>query len=158
MAKTTKKKSPIASLLSKSVAAVGNKSSQDKKTMTDTKPVIVKLIKFLAVIYLLIWILIGILILIFIYGNFKQGAFNGLFSPRPPQQQTQVQPPAETDLPGIGKVNIQCIQDSLSKETIQKIVETGDASKLTDEEKGKLEPCIVEKEEASPSASPTPNK
>ena len=138
-----------------------NKADIEKKRepqKAQGKNVLTRVRQVLSVFFYFIWILIGLLVLLFIYANFRQGAFNGLFSPRPPQQQTQVQPPTETDLPGIGKVNIQCIQDSLSKETIQKIVETGDASKLTDEEKGKLEPCITQKEEASPSASPTPNK
>ena len=156
MAKAIKKKSPIASLLSKSVAAVGDKSSQDKKTKTDTKPLIVRLIKFLAVIYLLIWILIGILILIFIYGNFKQGAFRGLFS-KPQVPQEQMQAPTETDLPGVGKVNIACVQNSLSTDAIQKLVQNGDISKLTDDEKAKLEPCIIQKEDATTSTSPSPS-
>src|SRR3990167_8855693 len=157
MAKAIKKKSPIASLLSKSVAAADDKSSQDKKAKTDTKTLIVKLIKFLAVIYLLMWILIGILILIFIYGNFKQGAFRGLFS-KPQVPQNQVQAPTETDLPGVGKVNIACIQNSLSTDAIQKLVQSGDTSTLTDDEKAKLEPCITQKEEASSTASPSPNQ
>lgn len=141
-------------------AAKRNKADIEKRRAqkTQDKNTVGKISQVLSVFFYFIWILIGLLVLVFIYANLRQGAFSGLFSPRPLQQQTQVQPPAETDLPGIGKVNIQCVQDSLSQETIQKIVETGDASKLTDEEKAKLEPCIVEKEEASPSASPTPNK
>ncbi len=124
------------------------------ETQRGGRNIVVRVSQVFSVFFYFIWILIGLFVLLFIYANFKQGAFNGLFSPRPPQQQAQVQPPAETSLPGIGKVNIQCVQSSLSKEAIAKIVETGDASKLTADEKSKLDPCITQKEEATPSAKP----
>lgn len=110
--------------------------------------------KFLALIFFIIWILIGLLILLFIWANIKQGAFDGLFRPRT-QAPAQTQAPNEAKLPGIGTVNVECVQGSLTDEAIGKIVQEGDTSKLTDEEKGKLEPCIVQKEETTPSASPT---
>lgn len=133
-----------------------NKPETIKKEVVKTggKNIVVRISQVFSVFFYFIWILIGLFVLLFIYANFKQGAFTGLFSPRPPQQQTQVQPPAEVSLPGIGKVNIQCVQSSLSKEALAKIGQTGDVSKLTADEKSKLEPCITQKEEATPSASP----
>src|SRR3989344_7602716 len=107
----------------------------------------------LSVIFYIIWIVVGIALLLIIYGNFKQGAFKGLFSPAPaPPAQTQA--PAETTLPGIGNVNIACVQSALTTEAIQKIVKDGNTSNLTDEEKAKFEPCIMEAEQATPEASP----
>jgi cytoskeletal protein RodZ len=155
----TKKKSLIASILSR--RSTDEKVESIKKSDGDKKPPLVKLIKVLAVIYFVIWILIGIFLLVFIYGNFKQGAFNGLFAkPRPATQQQSQQAPTETSLPGVGMVNIACVQSSLSSDAIQKLVQTGDASKLTADEKAKLEPCITQKEETTPavSAAPTPAK
>ena len=152
-AKTTKKRLPIISILSRSSSATKNLPSEKNKA--DKKPLLFKLIKILAAIYLVIWILIGIFFLIFIYGNWRQGAFSGLFS-KPQAPQNQVQAPVETDLPGVGKVNIACVQNSLSTDAIQKLVQNGNTSTLTDDEKAKLEPCITQKEEATPSTSPTP--
>ncbi|OGD98373.1 hypothetical protein A3A49_01375 [Candidatus Curtissbacteria bacterium RIFCSPLOWO2_01_FULL_38_11b] len=107
----------------------------------------------LAVIFYIIWIVVGIAMFLIIYGNFKQGAFRGLLSkPQPPPQQAQA--PTETTLPGIGKVNVACVQSALTTEAIQKILADGNTSKLTKEEKAKFEPCIVEAETANPQASP----
>lgn len=106
----------------------------------------------LSVIFYIIWIVVGIALLLIIYGNFKQGAFKGLFStPQPPPQ---VEAPSETSIPGIGKVNIACVQSALTPETIQKVLSDGNTSKLTAEEKTKFEPCIVEAETITPQASP----
>lgn len=107
----------------------------------------------LSVIFYIIWIVVGVALLLIIYGNFKQGAFKGLFSaPQPPPQ---VEAPTDTTIPGIGKVNIACVQSALTPETIQKILADGNISKLTAEEKEKFEPCIVEAQTATPDASPT---
>ena len=114
-----------------------------------------KIIKFLAFVFFVIWISVGLFFLLFIYGNWRQGAFRSLLSPPPaPSTQGTQAPPTETTLPGIGKVNIECVQSSLSSEAIQKIVTDGNTSKLTDEEKAKFEPCIIEAETATPEASP----
>ena len=102
----------------------------------------------LSVIFYIIWIVVGIALLLIIYGNFKQGAFKGLFSaPQPPPQ---VESPTETAIPGIGKVNIACVQSALTPESIQKILADGNASNLTADEKAKFEPCIVEAETTTP--------
>lgn len=124
------------------------------ETQRGERKIVARVSQVFSVFFYFIWIIIGLVVLLFIYANARQGAFNGLFNPGQPQQQTQVQPQTETNLSGIGKVNIQCIQNSLSEEAIQKIAEAGDTSKLTSDEKSKLDPCITEKEQATPSASP----
>jgi hypothetical protein len=104
----------------------------------------------LATLFYIIWILIGLFVLLFIYANIKQGMFRNLFgsSPSSAQQQT-TQMPTETELPGVGTVNIECVQSSLSQEAIQKLVTDGSIENLSEEENKSLEPCIVKKEEAS---------
>lgn len=107
--------------------------------------------EILGIIFYAIWILVGLFFLLFIYGNIKQGALTGLFRPSKVQNE-QAQPPTETTIPGVGKINIGCVQEALSTEAIQKILTSGNTSNLTDEERAKLEPCILEKE-ATPSPS-----
>ena len=111
-----------------------------------------KIERSLQTIFYIVWILIGIFVALIIVLSYRQGAFTPLFtSPQQPQQ--QIQPPTETTLPGIGKVNIACVQQSLSEEAITKIVQEQGTDSLTDEEKTSLEPCIIEKES---SPEPTP--
>src|SRR4030042_3182759 len=104
----------------------------------------------LATLFYIIWILIGLFVLLFIYANIKQGMCRNRFGPSssPAQQQTS-QMPTETDLPGVGTVNIECVQSSLSQEAIQKLVTDGGIENLSEEENKSLEPCIVKKEETS---------
>ena len=112
----------------------------------------------LAIVFFLIWIPVGLFFLLFVYGNFRQGAFKYLLGGQPPAQQQQQQtnqPPAETTLPGVGVVNIGCVQSSLKPETLQKLTQPDGVSLLTAEEKSLLEPCIVQPETA---ASPSPNQ
>lgn len=106
-----------------------------------------KIIGVLAIAFFTIWIIIGLLFLFFIWANIRQGAFSGLLSGTPPQQQgpPASQIPTETDLPGVGIVNVECVQNSLSEEAIQKLVSDGQAA-LTDEENTAFEPCLVEPE------------
>ena len=109
-----------------------------------------KIEKSLQTIFYIVWILIGLFVALIIILSYRQGAFTPLFTtPQQPQQQTQ--PPTETTLPGIGKVNIACVQQALTEEAITKIVQEQNTDSLTDEEKAKLEPCIVEKESPQPS-------
>lgn len=116
-----------------------------------------KIVKFLAFLFFIIWIIVGLFFILFIYGNWRQGAFSALFAkPAPLPQETQAAP-TETTLPGVGKVNIACVQSALNSDAIQKIVTDGNTSKLTDDEKAKFEPCIVEKEEATPTAPSSSN-
>ncbi len=137
----------------KSETATSSASSASQTRARGSKSVFSILHGLLSTIFYIIWILIGLFMLLFIYGNFKQGAFRGLLKAAPTAQPQQMQAPTETAIPGIGKVNIDCVQKSLTPQEIQKVVQTGDSSKLTADEKAKLDPCIVQKEEATPSAS-----
>lgn len=104
--------------------------------------------QFLAIIFYLIWILVGLFMLIFIYGNIRQGILKSLFTTPSSSEVSQApQTTTETTLPGVGTVNIACVQNSLTTEAIQKILASGDNSQLTDEEKAKLDTCIVESSE-----------
>lgn len=109
----------------------------------------------LAIIYYIIWIPVGLFFLWFIAANFKVGAFDQLINRKSAstQAEAQSQPPTETTVPGIGKVNIDCVQNSLTQDAIVKIVKEKSDKSLTEEEKAKLEPCIIEKETASPATS-----
>ena len=130
------------------VKAVSNKVQASKR------PLLKNLYESLGILFFLIWILIGLFFILFIVANFRQGAFKYLFGSAP-QSQQQMDAPTETTLPGIGKVDIACVQGALSEEAIQKIITEKSTSSLTDEEKTKFEPCVVEKE---PTTSPSPNQ
>lgn len=104
----------------------------------------------LAIVFYLMWIVIGAFFLFVIFGQIKQGVLSSLVgSEKSPA--TQVQTPTETDLPGVGKVNIECVQTSLSGEAIQKLITEGNASTLTADEKAKLDPCVIAAESPAPS-------
>ena len=118
------------------------------------RPTIHKVNDVLSTLFYIVWLLIGAFFLLIIWGQINQGALRSI-SGRPSTQQTpQVQAPAETDLPGVGRVDIACVQQSLTQEALQKLIAAGNTSTLTPEEKSKLDPCIVEAESVSPSASP----
>ena len=111
-----------------------------------------KILHALAAVFFVIWILIGVFVLLLLADGFKRGAYQGLFGRQNQQQQTQApQTPTDVDLPGIGKVNVECAQSTLSDESIQKIVTEESTKSLTDDEKASFEKCIVE-----PTPSPTP--
>lgn len=118
-----------------------------------------KINSFLSIVFYVIWILIGLFIIWFIFANFKLGAFDQLIGkPRASAQtQDQTQAPTETDVPGIGRVNIQCVQTNLQPDAIQKIVQDKSEKNLTDDEKKKLAECKVAGE-STPAASSSPNK
>lgn len=109
----------------------------------------------LSIIYYIIWIPVGLFFLWFIVANFRVGAFDQLMSAKKSDlAQTQEQSiPAETAIPGIGRVDVACVQSSLQEDAIVKIVREKSTASLTDDEKAKLEPCIVEREQASSSPS-----
>lgn len=118
------------------------------------RPKLHQLNDILAALFYVLWILIGIFFLLIIAGQIRQGALSSVIG-KPAQNQTpQVQAPTETDLPGVGKVNIACVQQSLDQAAIEKLVVEGNASTLTADEKSKLEPCIVAKESPVSTASP----
>lgn len=114
-----------------------------------------KIKTILATIFYIEWIIIGLFFLLIIFGEIKQGALNSILkTPSSSQSVPQVQTPTETDLPGVGKVNIACVQQSLDAQAIQKIITEGNTSTLTNDEKSKLEPCVVEPESATPTPIP----
>lgn len=126
----------------------------DKKSQDKSRSKIQSLNLYLGTLFYFIWILVGLFFILFIIANIRQGIVQDLLKGKqtpPPQAQTQQ--PTEAPIPGIGKVNIECVQTALRVEAIQKIVQDGNTSKLTDDEKSKLEPCIVEKEQANPSTT-----
>ncbi len=113
---------------------------------------IFNLSSFFAIVFYMIWILIGLFVVWFIYANFKLGAFDLLMgkqsqSSAQSQASPQGQPPIETTVPGIGKVNIECVQTALSEESILKMVKDKSSASLTDDEKAKLDKCIIEKDQ-----------
>lgn len=119
------------------------------------RPTIHRVNEVLSTLFYIVWLIIGLFFLLVIFGQIRQGALSSIVA-KPSQQSNvpQVEAPTETALPGVGKVNIACVQQSLDSTAIQKIITDGNASKLTAEEKSKLEPCIVEAQSPSPSASP----
>lgn len=117
-----------------------------------------KIVLILASIFFIIWILIGIFILLVIIQGFRQGTYQQYLNPqkRDTAQDPQSQAPNEVALPGIGTVNVECVQTSISTESISKLVETGSTDSLEGEEKAKFEKCIVEKDTSSPATSTAP--
>lgn len=101
-----------------------------------------KVMMVLVAVFLGAWILIGLFILVFIFQELRRGAFPTL-TRAVGEQQTQTQVPTETEIPGIGRVNIACVQSALSLESIQKLLSAGNISALGDEERSKFEACLV---------------
>ncbi|MEX2028660.1 MAG: hypothetical protein WD988_04150 [Candidatus Curtissbacteria bacterium] len=102
---------------------------------------------YLTTAFLVIWIFVGLFASFIVVQNLK-----GIFASQPAT--TSTEPPVQTqaDLPGVGKVDIACVEQALSQEAISKILQSGDTSGLTDDENAKLDLCIVEA--ATPSAGP----
>ncbi len=109
---------------------------------------------YLTTIFLILWIFVGLFGSLVVVQSVKQGFLQGVFG-KPQQASTQSQPQTEADLPGVGKVNIACTEQALSQDSIQKLLVKGDTSVLTADQKAKLDPCIVAKASATPSATPT---
>ncbi|MBI2599239.1 hypothetical protein HYW40_03400 [Candidatus Curtissbacteria bacterium] len=104
---------------------------------------------YLATVFLLLWIFVGIFATLVVIQSVKQGALNGILGKQQPPK-AQIEPQTEADLPGVGTVNIACVESALSQEAIGKIFQKGDTSDLTAEEKSKLDPCLIEKESVTP--------
>lgn len=115
------------------------------------RPALHRLNDVLASLFYIIWILIGAFFLLIIIGQIRQGALKSFVGKPAAQPAPQVQTPTETNLSGVGRVNIACVQESLTQATIQKLVVEGNTSSLTAEEKSKLDPCIIEAQSPSPS-------
>lgn len=110
------------------------------------RPKLHKINDVLSTLFYLIWIIIGVFIVLMIIGEIRSGALKSIIGgPAANQQQvSDVQAPTETEIPGIGTVNIDCVKGALSTESISKILEAGNTSGLSDEERTKFEPCVVE--------------
>ena len=102
-------------------------------------------------VFLVIWIIIGLFFLLVIYSQVKQGAVRQLITSPKQEAAPQVEPPTETSLEGIGKINIACVQEKVTSENIQKAIDAKSVDVLEGEDKTKFESCIVEKEVPSPS-------
>lgn len=114
-----------------------------------------KVIKLIAISYLVIWVLIGLFVLTFIVQGTRKGMFDYVLFGKAPQTPAgaQATAPTETDLPKIGTINIACAEKALKPESIQKLVGEFDydINKLSSDEKTEFEKCIVK----PPAASPT---
>ena len=120
------------------------------------KPTLKGSVATLSIAFFVIWIVIGLFVGLLMVQGLRRGVFdNLLFGPKAVDDtQAQAQGPTEANLPGIGQVNVSCVRSALSQETIEKLVESQNMSVLSEEEKTKLEPCITQKEEATPSGTP----
>lgn len=121
--------------------------------LTASKVGFQKIRDVLIAVFAVEWIVIGLFFLLFIYSNIRQGAIKALLTPPVQQEQATPVPKTEATLPGIGKVKIDCVETALSQEAIGKLLQSG-TSALTDDEKAKFEPCVIEKEQATPSPQP----
>lgn len=110
-----------------------------------------KVNKILSFVFYLVWILIGLFILLVVYSGIKQGAYKNLLAPKQeaPQSDVSNTSPAEVEIEGIGKINVECTQNALLSESIQKLVQSKDINSLSEEERKKFEECLVKE-------SPTP--
>ena len=150
----------------KSVKATAQTSKPILLAVSSIRMTIAKIASFqmvsqlLSTVFYIIWILVGIFFLWFIVANFRVGAFDQLISrPQPvshPPDQSQT--PAETAVPGIGKVNVACVQKNLSEESIVKMVQEKSDKSLSDDEKKKLAECVLEKASPVTQASPSPKQ
>lgn len=99
--------------------------------------------EILIVVFLIIWIVVGSFFIWFISANFQHGAFKDLMTKPVSPVVSEEMSPQEVDLPGIGKVNVSCVQGSLKEESIVKVIQEGSNASLTVEEKAALEKCKV---------------
>lgn len=106
----------------------------------------------LVFVFLVVWIFIGIFFSFTIAENLKAMASQKV-SDKMSQEVGQSAAPTETDLPGIGKVNIACVQKNVSQDIIQKLFSDKGVTGLTPEEKAKFDACKVA---AQSSSSATP--
>lgn len=114
-----------------------------------------KLTDILAFTFYLVWIIIGLFVILLVFQGLKKSAFSGMLSSNNPYSAEQPQVPAETDLPGIGRVNVDCVRTNLKTESIQKILESSSSAGLPEDENTKLDSCIVSGDASQPSPSPS---
>lgn len=127
------------------------KTTSEKKNNENVQAVrivaVPKVMMTLAAIFLVTWTLIGISLLLLVVQAQRKGTFKGLTNPAQAQSQTQSQNqqqvPEETEIPGVGRVNIACVQNALPIESIQKLLSAGNISALEGEERTKFEACLA---------------
>lgn len=132
-----------------------------RETKTIEKPVrswgvfalIYKLNLILALIFLVLWISIGGFFSFLIMENLKAMAKQKVTDSIGTQMDQSI--PTETSMPGIGNVNISCVEKAVSSDIIQKVFTDEGTNNLSVDEKTKLEACVVPGGQATPSASPT---
>lgn len=126
---------------------LGKKAEKEKKVSESVQKVkivaVPKVMMVFAAVFLGTWILIGLFILVFIVQGQRRGAFPTLTRAAGEGQTQTPQVPTETEIPGIGRVNIACVQSALSPESIQKLLSAGNISALDGEERTKFEACLV---------------
>lgn len=132
------------------------KKSPVKQETKESKRVLrfPNVLPILSGMFFTIWIVIGLFLFVVLVQGFRRGAFNSLLQSKAPTTTSQetANAPQEATLPGIGRVNVLCVQRALDQQGIQKLLDGGEAA-LTEEEKAKFVPCVVERE-ATPSPTP----
>lgn len=113
---------------------------------------IYKLNLIFALVFLVLWILIGVFFSFLIMENLKAMASQKVTDSI--GTQTNQSAPTETSMPGVGKVNIACVEKAVSSDTIQKVFTDNGTNNLSADDKAKLEACVVPGGEATPTASP----
>lgn len=121
-------------------------ASKDKKVSESIQKIkivaVPKAMMILAAVFLVTWILIGLSILILIVQGQRSGVFSSLTN-APAAQNQSPRVPTETEIPGVGRVKIACVQSALKPESIEKLLSAGNISVLEGEEKTKFEACLV---------------
>lgn len=99
----------------------------------------------MAVVSMIIWIFVGGLLSTFIVQGWRSGMLERFLSTEPPRQiqQEKVPTPVEANLPGIGRVNIECVKTALSDSSIKKMIQAENTNVLKEDEKARFEECIV---------------
>lgn len=129
-----------------------------KTTISGTRPSITQVLQtalvYLGVIFFVLWTLIGLYFIPVLFRTIQTGQYALMAgiaaTPTPVPDPT---PQTEADLPGIGRVNIACVQEALSSDALQKVITEQSTNSLNDEEKQKFQACVVAS--ASPAASPS---
>lgn len=138
-------------------AAPQERTSPPRVHSLAVPPLVTLFLSYFGLATLLVWLLIGLFLLPTIFLNFKRVGLAEVFKPAstPPPASQDVQPATEADLPGIGKVNIACVQQALNPESLTKVIQERKLDSLTPEERTKFETCIVSPATGAPAAPPS---
>lgn len=142
---------PIKKTKKGSIISLAAVKKIDAKKLLSLTIIAYKTIKeILLLSFVVLWIIIGGFFIWFIGANFSHGSFEGLM--KKPQAETAASEkfsPTEVNLPGVGQVNVSCVQGSLPEESIVKVIQQGNTDSLTADEKAELEKCKVTSEAPS---------